>query len=113
MDSLRGSLLIATPAIVDPNFRRTVVLLCEHGEEGAMGVVLNRASETMVAEALPELGDVVAEREKVYVGGPVQPTAVLVLGEFEDREAAADVVVGDVGFARGDGDLALLGAAVR
>ena len=42
MDSFRGQLLIASPALLDPNFRRTVVLVTEHGEEGAAGLVLNR-----------------------------------------------------------------------
>ena len=55
MESLRGHLLIAGPALVDPNFWRTVVLIGEHTEEGALGVVLNRSSETSVEEALPEL----------------------------------------------------------
>ncbi len=55
MDSLRGKLLIASPAIIDPNFRQTVVLLAEHTEEGAMGVVLNREGAVTVGEAVPDL----------------------------------------------------------
>ena len=51
MDSLKGQLLVASPALFDPNFRRTVILVGEHGDEGAMGVVLTRPSETSVAEA--------------------------------------------------------------
>ena len=47
MNSLRGSLLIAAPGLVDPNFWRTVVLVGEHSDEGALGVVLNRTSETV------------------------------------------------------------------
>jgi putative transcriptional regulator len=113
VDSLRGSLLISTPAILDPNFRRTVVLVCEHGDEGAMGIVLNRPSETPVEDALPELEHLVDDGEPVYVGGPVQPSAVLVLAEFDEADEAADLVVGDVGFARGDGDFAAIAAATR
>ncbi len=45
MSSLRGQLLIASPALLDPNFLRTVVLIAEHDESGAMGVVLNRTAE--------------------------------------------------------------------
>jgi len=52
MESVRGQLLIAGPALLDPNFWRTVVLVIEHGDEGALGVVLNRPSETTVAEAV-------------------------------------------------------------
>ena len=53
MESLRGKLLIASPAIVDPHFRQTVVLLAEHTDEGAMGVVLNREADVTVGEAVP------------------------------------------------------------
>ena len=55
MDSLRGKLLLAAPVLKDPNFDRTVVLITEHTEDGAMGLVLNRPSEAPVAEAVPDL----------------------------------------------------------
>src|SRR4029079_17894306 len=58
--SLRGQLLVAGPALVDPNFRRTVVLIGERGEEGAMGVVLTRASETLVEDAVPPMATLTA-----------------------------------------------------
>ena len=77
--SLRGQLLIASPALVDPNFARSVVLITEHGPDGAMGVVLNRPSETEVSEVATELEDV-AGSEPVFIGGPVQPQALVVLG---------------------------------
>ena len=79
MESLRGQLLIASPKIVDPNFRRVVVYMAEHTEEGAMGLVLNRPSETLVADAVPPLAPVVDDAAVVYVGGPVEPAAVVVL----------------------------------
>jgi putative transcriptional regulator len=66
MDSLRGKLLVASPSLLDPNFRRTVVLVAEHGEEGAMGVVLNRASDLEVEDAAPSLADLVAAGEHVH-----------------------------------------------
>ena len=113
MESLKGMLLFSTPALFDPNFRRTVILLGEHGEEGAMGVVLNRASDTTVGNAVPDLGGVADPESPVYVGGPVQPQAVLVLAEFEDESAAASMVVSDIGFARADGDLEALADATR
>lgn len=111
--SLKGMLLFSTPALYDPNFRRTVILVGEHGEEGAMGLVLNRATETTVGEAVPELTSVVEPDAPVYMGGPVQPRAVLVLAEFDDPSAAATVVCGDIGFARSDGDLEHLARATR
>ena len=110
--SLRGQLLIASPALVDPNFARTVVLITEHGEEGAMGVVLNRPSETDVAEVAAELGDV-AGTEPVFIGGPVQPQALVVLAEFNDLEAAAWIVVADVGFVGSETSYDRLSDAIR
>ena len=50
MESLKGQLLIASPALADPNFRRTVVFLAEHNVEGAFGVVLNRPGPLRVSE---------------------------------------------------------------
>jgi putative transcriptional regulator len=108
VDSLRGKLLIAGPDLVDPNFHRTVVLIADHGDEGAMGVVLNRRSDTPVAEAIPDLADLVDPEEYVHVGGPVQPSGVVVLAEFEDPDAAAATVLGDVGFVAADTDMAQL-----
>ena len=113
MDSLKGQLLLASPALFDPNFRRTVVLVTEHTEEGAAGLVLKRPSETAVADAVPDLLPLVSEEERVYVGGPVQESAVLVLAEFEDPEEAALLVVDDIGFLPGDGDFDLLAGATR
>ena len=113
MDSLRGQLLIASPALFDPNFRRTVVLVTEYGEEGAMGLVLNRPSETSVSEGAPPLSRLVEEGAHVYVGGPVEPAAVTVLGEFEDPDDAAAVVLGDIGFVRADAELDELTGAMR
>ena len=82
-DSLRGHLLIAAPALHD-YFRRTVVLVIEHTDDGAMGVVLNRESETLVAEAVPQLAELAPEEELVRIGGPVAPQSVVALGEFAD-----------------------------
>jgi putative transcriptional regulator len=104
VDTLKGKLLLASPALFDPNFRRTVVLVTEHTDEGAAGVVLNRPSDAAVSEAVPDLVSLVPGEDRVYIGGPVQPSAVLVLARFEDREAAAELIVDDVGFVPGDGD---------
>src|SRR5438874_13673403 len=98
MESLRGHLLVASPALLDPNFRRAVVLVTEHGEEGAAGLVLNRPSPVEVAGAVPQLEPLVDDGEQVWVGGPVQPEAVLVLGEFVDPDDAAVPLFGALGF---------------
>jgi putative transcriptional regulator len=111
-DSLRGKLLVASPALVDPNFARTVVFMTEHNDEGAMGIVLNRPSETDVGVVVPELSEI-AGGEPIYVGGPVQPEALVLLAEFSNLEAAAWIVVADVGLASADVDLTELAASVR
>jgi putative transcriptional regulator len=97
-ESLSGQLLLASPTLMDPNFRRTVVLIGVHSEEGAMGVVLNRPSAVTVGEAVPQLEQVLEEREPVYVGGPVQPSAIVFLAEFLDPTPAGLLVLGRIGF---------------
>jgi putative transcriptional regulator len=97
-DSLQGRLLVASPALLDPNFRRTVVLVTVHADEGAMGIVLNRPAPASVAEAVPHLEHLVANGESVFVGGPVQPGAVTALAEVDDRDALALHVFDGIGF---------------
>jgi putative transcriptional regulator len=111
--NLRGQLLVAAPDLVDPNFRRTVVLVTEHTDEGAMGLVLNRPTDAVVAEAASELAALTGDEEVVHGGGPVQPRAVTVLAEFDDPSQAAHLVTADIGFVPADGDLALLAGATR
>ena len=82
--SLKGHLLIAAPSLLDPNFHRSVVLILEHTAEGALGVVLNRPSGVSAADAVPDLSEVVEEHDEVFVGGPVQPQAVIALAEFSE-----------------------------
>jgi putative transcriptional regulator len=98
VESLRGHLLVASPALNDPNFRRTVVLVTEHNEEGAAGLVLNRPSLVAVAAAVPQLEELVDDGDQVWVGGPVQPEAVLMLGEFLNPEDAAVPLFESLGF---------------
>jgi putative transcriptional regulator len=113
MASLKGKLLIASPALVDPNFARTVVLIAEHTPDGTMGLVLNRPSGDAVAESVEELDGFVAVDDPVYVGGPVQTEAVMVLAEFEEPSRAAALVVEDVGFLPADADLVELSGRTR
>ncbi len=96
MDSLRGKLLIAAPSLED-FFHRAVVLVIEHTEEGAMGVVLNRPSEMPVLDAVERLAGLAGPEDRIQVGGPVSPESVIALGDFEDPSEAARLVVGDVG----------------
>jgi putative transcriptional regulator len=97
MDSLHGKLLVASPALSDPNFARTVVAIANHDADGALGIVLNRPSDTEIADAVPELDGVIDTDDVVYVGGPVQPASIVVLAEFDDPEEAAFLVVDAIG----------------
>ncbi len=111
--SLRGQLLIATPTLADPNFFRSVVLIAEHSEEGAMGLVLNRPLEVLVADAVEPLRPLVEADAAVYQGGPVEPQAVLALAEFADPIDAASVAFNEIGFVSSDPDVETLQSAVR
>ena len=77
---MKGKLLVATPDLEDPNFFRTVVLVLDHTDEGAVGVVLNRPSGAVVSDPLPAWAQLAAEPAVVFVGGPVQPEAAIGLG---------------------------------
>ena len=102
IDSLKGQLLIAGATLPDPNFARTVVLVCEHSDEGALGLVLNRPGDLVVGESAPELADLIGEDAVIDSGGPVQTDALLVLAEFEEPGHAGIQVVDNVGLV-GDG----------
>lgn len=69
--SLAGRLLVATPGLGDPNFRRTVVLLLRHDDDGALGVVLNRPVPVSTGDALPAWADAVTPPATLFQGGPV------------------------------------------
>lgn len=87
MQSLVGQLLVATPVLRDPNFERTVVLLVAHENGGAIGVVLNRATEVPVREVLGSWGGVATEPSVVFEGGPVQPEAAICLARVRTGTA--------------------------
>lgn len=98
MDSLQGKLLVSSPALHDPNFRKTVVLIAHHDDEGAMGLVLSRPSEVAAADAVPALEGLPGASDPVFVGGPVQPEAFMVLAEFNDVDDAAAPIMDRLGF---------------
>src|ERR1700684_3868690 len=87
-ECLRGNGLIAARRLRDPNFYKTVVLMVEHGSDGAMGLVINRPSSVTVAHALSEHFNLPETDDLVYVGGPVEPSALFILpNSFElDRK---------------------------
>ncbi|MCW2504271.1 MAG: hypothetical protein JWO79_2555 [Actinomycetia bacterium] len=104
-EQLRGRLLVATPALKDPHFERTVVLLVAHEESGALGVVLNRATEVRISEVLNGWEPIAAQPSVVFEGGPVQPEAAICLAR-----TSAD---GDLdGFSRVDGPIGTVDLSV-
>jgi putative transcriptional regulator len=110
-DSLAPALLVAMPQLLDPNFRRSVVLLIHHDAEGTFGVVLNRTTEIRASQLCESIeidwhGD---PRAEIHWGGPVQPQTGWVLFEgdaaVEDDDEDVREVVPGIGFA---GSLAVL-----
>lgn len=86
--TLRGRLLVAAPQLVDPNFARTVVLVVEHDRDGAFGVVLNRPTETFVADAVGPWAEVASDPAVVFFGGPVGIDRAIGLGIRADARSA-------------------------
>ena len=98
----KGSLLVASPTLVDPNFFRSVIFLLAHDDdEGTLGVVLNRPSPIPVEEVVPEWGVFAATPPVLFIGGPVQPSAAICIGRTELPEAAEAAgfapLLGDLG----------------
>ncbi len=99
MQPAKGLFLVATPRLTDPNFAETVVLICEHGAEGTLGLIVNRPTPVRLAEALPTVGVLKGTSYQVYWGGPVEPNGLMLLyrlaeGSAEMREVLKEVYVG-------------------
>jgi putative transcriptional regulator len=95
-DSLTGKLLVASLSLVDPNFFRTVVLVCMHDADGAMGLVLNRPIEhAPVGDHLPQFAPLAAPPPVIFQGGPVEPSSAIVLARFRHPAEPANRIVGD------------------
>lgn len=92
MGSTAGKLLVSVPDLGDENFDQTVVLMLEHDEGGALGLVLNRPSATDVAEHLPDLNGLTATPESFFVGGPVGIGGILALGRQRLGSSGAGAV---------------------
>lgn len=120
-----GRLLVAAPALLDPHFVKTVVLVLEHDpESGALGVVLTRPSETGVAQILPDWASLASDPPVVHVGGPVSPSGAIGLAALRAEarpglppRSFAPLPAGEhghlvLGTVDLDGDVAALGPAV-
>lgn len=87
---LTGLLLVATPRLVDPNFSRRVVLVLDHGDHGALGVVIDRPSGVAVEELLPQWHAVAAPPAELFVGGPVARNALVGLVRLASGDHAPE-----------------------
>lgn len=90
MDSLRGRLLVATPAIGTGVFLRSVVYLLDHDGDGALGVIVNRPLGAPVAELLPAWGEMVNVPSCLFEGGPVAMDSALAVGVLPDGSAPVE-----------------------
>ena len=75
----KGSLLIANPVLPDPNFSRTVILLCGHDEQGSFGLVINRSTQLKAPDLFLNINILKSYNEKIYLGGPVSQSMVFFL----------------------------------
>lgn len=82
----RGMFLIADPKLRDPNFSQTVILLCEHDDQGSLGVVVNRPTTLRLSEAIPNISDSHSITDVLYSGGPVQPDHIMTLYRAEKKQ---------------------------
>ena len=94
MEPVPGSLLVAAPTMADPNFARTIVLLLDAGQDGALGVVLNRPTELAVDAVLAPWAAVVSGPNVLFQGGPVETDSALAVAEVGDSSDDGDEPVG-------------------
>ena len=91
-----GTLLVAAPQLLDENFRRSVVYVIHHREEGTLGVILNRPSEVAVSDVLPQWAPHASDPQSLFVGGPVEQRTAICLAALRTGEdvRAVDGMVG-------------------
>ena len=99
MESLKGQLLLASAGIGGGVFRKTVILMAEHDENGALGFVLNHPAKSLLHEIAPSLQLFDEIDPRLSLGGPVQQENVAVLAELISPDLAARQIFGSVGFA--------------
>ncbi len=92
----KGVFLVATAGMQDPRFRRSVVLLLEHGENGTLGLIVNKVTEISLAQVLPDLKDSGQESNLLFFGGPVGLDGILFLTRKAEPPERAEHVMEDV-----------------
>jgi putative transcriptional regulator len=92
----KGRFLIAQRQLHDPNFRETVVLLTEYGEDGAMGVIVNWPTAAPVAELIPQIDGITEHADTIFVGGPVARQVMFMLVRSASELPQAERIFADV-----------------
>ncbi len=111
MKSLKGSLLIAAPSLVDPNFARTVILMAEHNAEGALGFVLNRPASIKLSKLWETIAKEECPSDEVaFTGGPVQKNALLFLHGHSEMAGETEPIIPGVYMGN---EIELLGKLLR
>lgn len=93
LKSLKGHFLVASRKLNDLNFYRTVVLIVEHNEQGATGLIVNRPSSFSVTNALSKYFDLPKLEDMVFMGGPVEPNGMFALHNAGDLEKKQEPIV--------------------
>jgi putative transcriptional regulator len=108
--SLQGQLLLASPALTDPNFARSVILIVQHNDEGALGLVLNRPLETTIESAWEQVGEEAQCNVEgpLFKGGPCEGPVMVLHGEADE---AQEQVLNDVFFSAAKDQIERLVAA--
>lgn len=89
----QGALLISEPFMLDPNFERSVLMLCEHNEEGTVGLILNQASSLVLSDVMDEIEN---PNFPLYIGGPVESNALFFLHKIYDKLESGTPIIDDV-----------------
>ena len=89
----KGNILLSDPFLADPNFARTVVLLCDHNEEGSFGFVLNKPSEYTLDMVVSEME---SHENSIFIGGPVQKNTLHFLHTLGERLTGAEKITDEV-----------------
>ncbi len=95
-DPARGSLLIASRDLLDPNFSKSIVLLLHYDDDGAYGVMINRRTQMRPTEILPDVDALEDYRGLIYLGGPVSLGNLVVLLRTEESTGAAEPIIDGV-----------------
>lgn len=92
----KGVLLVASPSLIDPNFRQTVLLIIEHGRGGTVGVILNRPTDVLLADVLPDLPILKKTTHRLFAGGPVGQTQLILLFRLDGPYPDARLIFGGI-----------------